>query len=128
MPILTPGLLNQVKAISEGEMPDTFTITVPGSFVSDGQGGGSVGAGTTRGPYACRFGPASTTEEQAIADRLEQEGLQRMTYHLEDVSVSITERGTGTNTRTGETFGFEVVDVAEPSSFAVHRKALVRIL
>lgn len=127
MTIFSETLLAQLQTLSEGEMPDSFMIDVPGTFTSDGQGGGTTAPGTIRGPYACRFGAATVEEQQSVADRMDVSLVQRMTYSL-DVPLALHETGSGTKGRSAETFAFEVVGLAPPSSHAVHRKALVRPL
>jgi hypothetical protein len=123
---LTPGLLAQIQGISEGEMPDTFTVDVPGAFIPDGQGGGRFGLPTTRGPYPCRFGQAQA-DEINLADRDEEDTGERISYPM-NVALSAHEEGTGTHARTGQVFRFSVEAVLPIGSFAVNRKAKIERL
>lgn len=124
---LSPALLSQIQGISEGEMPDTFTVDVPGGvFTPDGQGGGGYSAPTTRGPYACRFG-RTNAEETTIADRDEAEPGEMISFPL-SVALADNEVGTGTHTRTSTAFRFEVEAVIPLGSFAVNRRARIRRL
>lgn len=124
---LSPALLSQIQGISEGEMPDTFTVDVPsGTFTPDGQGGGGYGAPTTRGPYACRFG-RTNAEEVTVADRDESDPDEVVSFPLA-VALADNEVGTGTQTRTATVFRFEVEAVLPLGSFAVNRRARIRRL
>lgn len=123
MAIISTALLNQLQYLSEGDMPDVFSVDIGGTFTSDGAGGGTYSGPGQRGPYSCRFGQGDGTERE-IAARMDDEVVGVITYPL-DVTLADQETATGTHTRTNTTFRFRVQAILPQSSFAVHRKARI---
>jgi hypothetical protein len=121
---LSALLTATVQPISEDLMPDSFTVDVPGAFIPDGQGGGRHSPPTTRGPYRCRFGQADASEVN-VADRDQEDTGERISYPV-DVALASHEVGTGTHTKTGAVFRFEVEAVFPLTSYAVNRRARIK--
>lgn len=66
--MLTPAELDSMRDVAERALPGTAVITLGGTLVSDGGGGGSISY-TSGGTVACRIAPISGTERE-IADRI----------------------------------------------------------
>lgn len=66
--MLTDAELEEMRDVAAQALPGTAVITLGGTLVSDGGGGGSISY-TSGGTVACRVAPISGTERE-IADRI----------------------------------------------------------
>jgi len=123
MSIISP-VLPQVQALSEGEMLDTVTIH-PATVSQSAYGGKTTTEGSDVSTIG-RVSPLSLKDlEGVIAGELRTEDWQTLTIPR-DVGISGDDRVTVVSARNGTTTEYTVEQVVPRSTFAVHRKAIVR--
>jgi hypothetical protein len=126
-PIIGPGVLKTFKGMSEGMMPDTATLHLPGARVDDGGGAWHLEEGSDVS-FSCRIMPASDKNdlrEFLEAGQLNVTNLLAMYYPLEQDALDAESNLTITSAKFG-TARYEVVGAPPLGSFSVHRVAMVR--
>lgn len=124
MSLLT-GVLPLIRALSEGEMLDIVTIHNAGAVSQSTYGGKAVVPGADVVTVG-RVAPLDATDlERVIEGELRQEGLMRLTIPR-DVDVSDDATVTVIAEQDGTTTEYTVEAVLPFSTFAVHRKLIVR--
>lgn len=121
------GVLPKVIALTEGEMPDTVTIHRPGAPTANEYGAMVPGADTdtvTKGRISQVGG---TDHESDIAGEQRMQGWQSLTVPLA-ASVLVSDTVTVVSARHGTTKVYTIEELVPASSFAVHRKLIVRPL
>lgn len=97
MSLLTADDLADLEAEHTAELGDTCVILTP-TLVDDGEGGYTLGTPTSQGPYACRYGLATTERRgdgQAIAGGVPVVALPKLTPVDLDDTIRVTVTGTG---------------------------------
>lgn len=122
---LLSGVLPQVQAISEDEMLDTVTIRTSGAVTANSHGAmvpGTETVSTTKGRITALN---ANDVEHAVTGTLRLEGLEKLTVPL---TAAITGKDTVkvVSARHRTTREYTVEGVLPASTFAVHRKVLVR--
>jgi hypothetical protein len=114
-------ILPTLQRITEAEMPDTVTIYRPGEATANA-GGAMVPGEDTEIETVGRVSSLSIEDREGIIGGEQRtEGWQQLTVPV-DVSLQLTDQISVGATR------YSIEQVVPRSSFAVHRKALVRPL
>lgn len=113
------------RTLNEANLPDTCTVSVPGEWIPDNEGGGTFGPGTTYS-FPCRTWPLSSKEMEAlVAEQIREPGLEGLAMPFgqplpNDATVTVTKG------ETGEAVRYDVRGRVPDPTFAMMSRAIIR--
>jgi len=125
---VTPEMLQTFTAMTEGAMPDSAFLHIPGGWVDEGGGSGYREAGTTVA-FPCRVVAMSTKEdlrEFYSAGKMDVSNIVSMYCPLPNSQITPDSIITVTSGRHSVSTTYEVAGLPPLSSYAVHRQVLLR--
>jgi hypothetical protein len=126
---VTPDMLATFRGMTEGAMPDTATMRLPGTWVDEGGGAGHSAPGDEVS-FPCRLVAtknATDIREILIAGQLDVMGTVTMYYPL-TVEALNPDQHIRVVSATFGNHECSVVGIPPLSSYSVHRVALLRIV
>lgn len=121
--MFSAGELGEMRAASEGAMPDTFRVSVPGVETETGSGG-FYNAAPTEVDYSCRKAPVGNgPQERLLAQQIQEVGLEVIVLPW-SVDLAVGTVGTWIGGETGESRAYRVI-AAPLATFSMDRRYLV---
>lgn len=125
MSLIDPGTLAEFKAMTESVMPDTAVFLTPGGRVATEGGGWTDAPVVASAAIPCRTAAAEKPAEVAIADRLQEKGLEILVVPLgTPATANATVRVT--SARSGLTTTYTIAGVVPLGSYSVDQRFLIR--